>query len=154
MPSSQSKTKQFIHHANGYFWIAVGAFLFTLSLQIFLIPNHLIDGGIVGIALILSRIYDSSYLPYFLIILNLPFVYLAYRSIRKSFVIHMLIAIGLLALFSKLFSHLPPFTGDSLEIIVFGGAILGVGAGLIIRYGACLDGTEILAILINQKKRF
>jgi uncharacterized membrane-anchored protein YitT (DUF2179 family) len=48
----------------------------------------------------------------------------------------------------------PTFIGDSLEIIVFGGAILGIGAGLIIRYGGCLDGTEILAIIINRKKGF
>ena len=66
----------------------------------------------------------------------------------------MLVATGLLALCSHLFSHFPTFTGDSLEIIVFGGAMLGIGAGLIIRYGACLDGTEIMAILINQKKGF
>ena len=46
----------------------------------------------------------------------------------------------------------PAFIGDPLEIIVFGGAILGIGAGLIIRHGGCLDGTEILAILINRRK--
>ena len=154
MPMPQSKTRQFMHQANSYFWIILGAFLFSLSLQVFLVPNQLIDGGIVGVALILARLYESTYFSYFLILLNIPFVYLAYRFIRKSFVIHMLIAIGFLALWSRLLHDLPAFTGDSLEIIIFGGAILGVGAGLIIRYGACLDGTEILAILINQKKGF
>jgi uncharacterized membrane-anchored protein YitT (DUF2179 family) len=66
----------------------------------------------------------------------------------------MLIAVLLFAGFLFLFNHLTPFDGDSLEIIVFGGAILGIGVGLIIRYGGCLDGTEILAIIINRKKGF
>ena len=138
----------------GYFWLGLGVFLFSLSLQIFLIPNQLIDGGIIGVALILSRLYGNEYFPYLLVLLNLPFLYLAYRYIRRTFVIHMLVAIALLAACSYVFKHLPSFQGDSLEIIVFGGGILGIGAGLIIRYGACLDGTEIMAILINRKKGF
>jgi uncharacterized membrane-anchored protein YitT (DUF2179 family) len=154
MPNVLSKKKIFKNQSIACFWLALGAFLVALSLQVFLIPNQLIDGGIIGIALILARLYDSSYLPYLLILLNLPFVYLAFRYIRRSFVFHMLIAIGLLAASLYFLRGFSAFHGDSLEIIVFGGAILGIGAGLIIRYGACLDGTEILAILINRKKGF
>ena len=120
----------------------------------FLVPNQLIDGGIVGVALILARIYHSAYLPYYLVILNLPFVYLAYKYIRRSFVIHMLTALGFFALWVYILKGVSPFHGDSLEIIFFGGALLGLGTGLIIRYGGCLDGTEIMAILINRKKGF
>ena len=154
MPTPQSKKKYIIHQFIACFWIALGAFLAALALQVFLIPNQLIDGGITGIALILARLYGSEYLPYLLVPLNLPFVYLAFRYIRRSFVLHMLIAIGLFAIFLYALKGISPFHGDSLEIIVFGGAILGIGTGLIIRYGACLDGTEIMAILINRKKGF
>ena len=66
----------------------------------------------------------------------------------------MIIAILLFAFFLWILDAAPPFFGESLEIIVFGGAILGVGAGLIIRNGACLDGTEILAIIINRRQGF
>ena len=105
-----------------------------------------------GVALILTRLYGGSYLSYFLVLLNIPFIYLALRYIRRSFVVHMLIAVLLFAGFLSLFGDFKAFDGDNLEIIVFGGALLGIGVGLIIRYGGCLDGTEILAIIINRKK--
>ncbi len=134
--------------------MAIGAFFAALSIRIFLIPNELIDGGVVGISLILARLYGSSYLSYFLWILNIPFVFLAWRFIRRSFVLHMLAAIVFFALFLFLLEKVPSFGADPLEAIVIGGVILGAGAGMIIRHGGCTDGTEILAILINRKKGF
>lgn len=154
MPATQSKLKTVTHQSIAYFWIILGAFLAAVSIRIFLLPNELIDGGIVGIALILARLFGDSYLSYFLIALNLPFLYLAYRYIRRTFVIHMFVAVILFAGFLIVLDKAPGFYGDALEVIVFGGAILGLGVGLIIRYGGCLDGTEILAIIINRKKGF
>lgn len=144
----------FIHHAITFFWIALGSFLAAVSIRIFLLPNQLIDGGIVGVALILTRLFGDGYLSTFLILLNIPFIYLAYRFIRRTFVLHMLVAVILFAAFLVLLQKAPPFTADSLEVIVIGGAILGIGCGLIIRHGGCLDGTEILAIIINRKRGF
>jgi len=147
--------KSFFSHALAIFWITAGAFLAAVSIRIFLIPNALIDGGIVGLSLILARLFGDSFLSYFLILLNIPFIYLAVRFIRKWFVINMLVAVFFFALFLIVLQQAPHFTGgDTLEIIVFGGGILGIGVGLIIRYGGCLDGTEILAIIINRKKGF
>lgn len=154
MVSHQSPARTFAHHLSSFFWMALGAFLAAVAVRIFLVPNQLIDGGVVGVALIVARLYGDGYLSYVLILLNLPFIYLAYTCIRRSFLIHMLIAVLLFAGFLVLLQPAASFTGDPLEIIVFGGAILGVGAGLIIRHGGCLDGTEILAILINRSKGF
>lgn len=154
MPKSNTTLKSFTHQCLAYFWIAAGSFLAALSIEIFLLPNQLIDGGIVGIALILARLYGSSYLSYFFIALTIPFAYLAYKYIRRTFVLHMMFAAIFFAACIHFFHGVSSFTGDSLEIIVFGGAILGIGAGLVIRYGGCLDGTEIIAILINRKKGF
>ncbi len=134
--------------------MAIGAFCAALAIQIFLIPNELIDGGIIGISLILARIYGIEYLSLYLVLLNIPFIFLAWRYIRRTFVIQMLIALTLFALFLKILYALPSFAADPLEAIVIGGAMLGAGAGLIIRYGGCTDGTEILAILINRTKGF
>ncbi len=134
--------------------MALGAFLAALSIQVFLFPNRLIDGGVIGISLICARLFGSHYLPLFLIVFNLPFIYLAYRFIRRSFVVSMMIAILLFAGFLALLEDLPSFDADILEVIVFGGAILGLGVGLIIRNGGCTDGTEILAIIINRKRGF
>jgi len=152
MPYVGLKSKTF--NVSGYFWITVGAFLAAFAIRIFLVPNQLIDGGIIGIALILAKLIGDQYLSTFLIILNLPFIYLAFRYIRRTFVIHMFIAIVFFAGFLFLLEKLPQFNGDPIEVIVIGGALLGIGAGLIIRYGGCLDGTEILAIIINRKKGY
>ncbi|MGE5196826.1 MAG: YitT family protein [Anaerolineae bacterium] len=154
MPQPKSPLKSFLHYSSSFFWIALGAFLAAISTRIFLFPNQLIDGGIVGISLILARLFGENYLSYLLILLNAPFVYLAYTYIRRTFVIHMLIAVILFAGFLFILERAPGFIGDPLEIIVFGGAILGIGVGLIIRHGGCVDGTEILAIIINRKKGF
>ncbi|NGX45070.1 MAG: hypothetical protein K940chlam2_00210 [Chlamydiae bacterium] len=143
-----------LHYLKDFFWILIGAFLAAVSIRIFLLPNMLIDGGTIGIALILGRLFGENYLSYFLVVLNLPFIYLAFRFIRRTFVIHMFGAILIFAAFLFVLDKVPPFIGDPIEIIVFGGAILGIGAGLIIRNGGCLDGTEILAIIINRKKGF
>ncbi|MDP1608684.1 MAG: YitT family protein [Chlamydiales bacterium] len=154
MPQVQSTKQKILHHAISFCWITVGAFLEALAIRIFLIPNELIDGGVVGISLILNRLFNHSYLAVFVAVLNLPFIYLAYRYIRRSFVIHMLPAILIFAFFLAILDSIPSFNADPLEAIVIGGAMLGAGAGLIIRHGACTDGTEILAILINRKKGF
>jgi uncharacterized membrane-anchored protein YitT (DUF2179 family) len=137
-----------------YFWIGIGSLLAALSIRVFLFPNQVIDGGVIGISLILARLLGGQYLSLFLILFNLPFVYLAYKFIRRTFVISMMVAILLFAGFLALFASIPSFDADALEVIVFGGAILGAGIGLIIRNGGCTDGTEILAIMINRKKGF
>ena len=154
MPTTQSTAKTYFHYLSLFLWLAVGAFLAAVAIRIFLVPNQLIDGGVVGIALILARLYGDNYLSYAMVLLNIPFLYWAYAYIRRSFVIYMLLALLLFAGFLMVLQHAPPFIGDPLEIIVFGGAILGIGVGLIIRHGGCLDGTEILAILINRRTGF
>lgn len=139
-----------------YFWLALGAFLAAFALEVFFIPNNLIDGGIVGVAMIFGKAFGKQVIPFLLILFNLPFLILAYRSIGRFFVIHMLVATFLFAGSMIFISTVMPiqFRGDSLEVVVIGGAILGVGIGLIIREGGCLDGTEILAIIINRRAGF
>lgn len=151
---TSSTPKKFSQHLVTFLCIAIGSFLAAASIQVFLMPNRLIDGGIIGISLILARVFGEAYLSGFVIVLTIPFLYLAYKFIRRTFVIQMFIAVMLFALFNTLLHSVPAFYGDPLEIIVIGGALLGIGCGLIIRYGGCLDGTEILAIIINRKKGY
>ncbi|MBA3816095.1 MAG: YitT family protein [Parachlamydiaceae bacterium] len=156
MYSPQSSAKLFATHLVGYFFLAMGAFLSAFALEVFFIPNQLIDGGIVGVAMICAKLFGQKYLPLFLLIFNLPFLYLAYRSIGKVFLLHMLFA-TLVFVGSLVFIHqvMPlEFKGEMLEVVVIGGAVLGIGIGLIIRYGGCVDGTEILGIIINRQTGF
>lgn len=155
MPKKKQPLSKFLARESvGVLWMALGALLAALSIRVFLIPNELIDGGIIGISLILGRLYGNEYLSFYLIALNIPFLYLAWRYIRRSFVLHMLAAVVLFAIFLSILEKLPTFEADPLEAIVIGGAILGAGIGLIIRNGGCTDGTEILAILMNRKQGY
>ncbi len=159
------------HSAHGYFsvyyfkslfWFVIGCFLAALGVEVFLIPNQLVDGGIVGLSIMGAYLFGQGLLPYFFVLLNAPFVFLAYRLIGKHFVIQMLTAVCIFAVFIELFYWVPlwfhmgplEFHGEALEIIVLGGFIIGCGVGLIIRHGGSTDGTEILGIIINRKKGF
>ncbi|WP_110113506.1 YitT family protein [Bacillus sp. CGMCC 1.16541] len=133
--------------------ISIGALLMATGLEIFLVPNNVVDGGITGISIMLSHITGVK-LGVFLFVLNLPFVFLGYKQIGKTFAISTIFGILLLSILTTMFHHLPAFTDDVLLATVFGGMILGIGIGLVIRYGGSLDGTEILAILINKKVPF
>lgn len=144
------------------FWLIIGSTLAALAIDVILIPNRLIDGGIVGISMMSAYLSHEEYLPFYLMLFNLPFVFLAFRQIGKHFVIQMLTAVGLFALALSLFFWVPEwfdltplrFNGSDLEVIILGGFVLGVGVGLIIRNGASTDGTEILGIIINRRLGF
>lgn len=151
VPTSSAKSWAF--EIIFYLWMALGAFLAAFAIEFFLIPNKLIDGGIVGIAMIFGNIFGKHLIAPFLILFNIPFLFLAYRHIGKTFLIHMLVAVMMFSIFLLLFDRTISygFEGNILEVVVIGGAILGIGLGLIIRVGGCLDGTEILGIILNRR---
>lgn len=135
-----------------YLWIAIGAILAAFSIEVFLVPSNLIDGGIIGISMMFSYAFGPQLLAGFLALFTAPFLYLAWKHIGKSFLMHMLFAVASFVASIFVIHHYFDWTfiGESLEVVVIGGAILGIGTGLIIRYGGCLDGTEILGILVNN----
>lgn len=131
------------------FFIVLGIFTAAFGLESFLLPNSFIDGGATGISLLLT---NTSSLPlYILIILvNFPFMIMAYKVIGKLFAIKTTIAILGLAFVIALVDF-PEVTEDKLLVAVFGGFFLGAGIGLSIRGGSVLDGTEVLAIFLSRK---
>lgn len=133
--------------------ITIGALLMATGLEIFLVPNRVIDGGVTGISIMLSHITGIT-LGVFLFLLNLPFVYLGYKQFGKTFAISTVYGIIMLSLFATFFHPVPPFTEDILLATIFGGIFLGIGVGLVIRNGGALDGTEILSIVISRKVPF
>jgi uncharacterized membrane-anchored protein YitT (DUF2179 family) len=133
--------------------ITLGAALMAVGLEIFLVPNHVIDGGIVGISIMLSYLTGWK-LGIFIFILNIPFFFIGYKQIGKTFALSTLYGIIILSIGTTLLHPVPAFTQDILLATVFGGIVLGIGVGMVIRYGGSLDGTEILAILFNKKLPF
>jgi uncharacterized membrane-anchored protein YitT (DUF2179 family) len=134
-------------------FMVIGAALVSVGLEIFLVPNKIIDGGIVGISIISAHL---SGLPIgiFLLLLNLPFLFLGYKQIGKTFAFSTLFAVIVMSIGTTLLHPVPPLTIDPLLAAVFGGIILGIGVGMVIRSGGSLDGTEIVAILVNKKTPF
>ncbi|MDF2814460.1 MAG: hypothetical protein K0Q81_660 [Paenibacillus sp.] len=133
--------------------IILGSALVSVGLEIFLVPNNIIDGGIVGLSIISSHLSGLP-LGIFLFLLNLPFLFLGYKQIGKTFAISTLFAVALMSIGTFLLHPVPPLTIEPLLATVFGGITLGVGVGLVIRSGGSLDGTEIVAILVNKKSPF
>ncbi len=142
-------------HLNLYlkdtFFIVIGIFAAAFGLESFLLPNSFIDGGVTGISLLVSEVTQTP-LWILIILINLPFMVMAYRAIGKQFAIKAIIAILGLALVLALIEF-PEVTQDKLLVAVFGGFFLGAGIGLSIRGGSVLDGTEVLAIFLSRKWR-
>ncbi|EDL64452.1 YitT family protein [Bacillus sp. SG-1] len=151
------KRESVFHLIYRFFFIIVGAGLAAMSIELFLIPNNIIDGGIIGISLILDYLFSE--IPFIsfatlLVVLNLPFMYSGYKHIGKTFVISSLVGVVALAIIESLLHHVEPFVTEEILATVFGGLTLGVGVGLVIRHGGSLDGTEILGILLTKKLPF
>ena len=142
-----------LFYVKKYLVILLGALIAAIGLEVFLIPNNVIDGGVVGLSIMASYI-TSMPLGVFLVLLNLPFMYLGYKQIGRSFTIATFVAICLLSAWSAVFEPIPPVTIDPFLAAIFGGIIDGVGVGLIIRAGGSLDGTEIVAIIMDRKSVF
>ncbi|MEC0170581.1 YitT family protein [Paenibacillus graminis] len=133
--------------------MVLGAAMMSVALEIFLVPNQLIDGGITGISIMISHIFHIP-LGIILTLLNLPFLVIGYKQIGKTFALSTLFAVVLMSIGTQLLHPVAPLTGEPLLAAVFGGVILGVGVGLVVRYGGSLDGTEIVAILVSKKLPF
>ena len=138
-----------LHKSHDIFFIVLGVISAGFGLKGFLLPNKFIDGGAMGISLLISETTNVS-LSILVVIVNLPFIILGYSNIGKQFAIKSILAIIGLAL-AIYFIPYPLITSDKLLIAVFGGFFLGAGIGLAIRGGAVIDGTEVLAIYLSKK---
>lgn len=137
-----------------YIIIFFGALIAAIGLETFLIPNEVIDGGVVGISIMGEAVFGYP-MGLFLVVLNLPFVLLGYKQIGKSFAIATIFAIIVLSLWSYILDpYLGTVTEDLFLAAIFGGIIDGLGVGLIIRAGGSLDGTEMVAIILDKKTAF
>ncbi len=140
---------EFTHIIHDSFFIVLGVLSAGFGLKGFLLPNLFLDGGVTGIALIITELTEIP-LSILLVAINLPFIILAFSTISRQFALRSIIAILLLAI-TVHFIPFPIITNDKLLIAVFGGFFLGLGIGLAIRGGSVIDGTEVLAIFASKK---
>ena len=133
--------------------IVIGAGIAAIGLEAFLIPNSLTDGGVVGVSIIASEVFNMP-IGVFLILVNIPFIYLGYKKLGKLFALASMFGIAMLAGLTTVLHHDYIATTDPLLAAVFGGVVVGAGVGFVIRYGGTMDGTEIIAILGDKKLPF
>ena len=135
------------------FMITVGAVIAAFALEEFLVPFTILDGGVVGISMIISQLWGVP-LGVLTIALNIPFMIVGFKRLGIRFLIKAIYAMAVFSSFLGVFEDMKEVTNQEILVVVFGGVLLGVGVGLILRYGGCLDGTEIVAMLLSHHMEF
>ena len=133
-----------------FFGISVGSVIAAFAIEEFLVPCKIMDGGVVGIGIIINNLTLIP-LGILTVVLNIPFLFIGARKMGKMFIVKAAYAMLLFSIFLGVFEPIDSATEEPLLAVSFGGVILGIGVGLVIRFGACLDGTETVAILLNKK---
>ncbi|GIN13734.1 membrane protein [Shouchella clausii] len=134
--------------------IMIGGFIAAYGLEAVLIPNNVSDGGVTGLSIVGSQLFGLP-LGVLIALINIPFIWLGYKQIGKSFAIYSIIGIASLAVSTSLMHHIPTIIeGDTLLVTVVGGIVLGFGMGLALRNGGALDGIDMLAVLLSRKLPF
>jgi len=133
--------------------IVVGAVVFAIGLEGFLIPNNFLDGGVVGVSIIAGRFVDLP-MGVFIGALNLPFVVLAWFKIGRRSAVRSGIGIATLSVATIVLHHMEAITYQSWLALVCGGAMIAVGIGVALRHGGALDGTEVLATILANRTKY
>ena len=144
-----SVKKVFLNYIMPFMLLTAGAVIAALALEEFLVPFTILDGGVVGISMILNQLTGIK-LGIFTIVLNIPFLIIGWKRMGTSFLVKALYSMVIFSVFLGVFEELPALTDQEILVIAFGGFTLGVGVGLILRNGGCLDGTEIVALILSR----
>lgn len=143
------KTKKYQTLIN-FLMLTLGSIIGAFALETILIPNTILDGGVTGISIIISKL-TSIPLSILVLILNIPFVYIGYKNIGKGFLMRTVYSMVLFSLSLSYFAYFDTLIDTILLATVYGGALLGLGVGLVIHAGGCVDGTESVALVISKK---
>lgn len=133
-----------------YIMIMAGATAAAFAIEEFLVPCLILDGGIVGISIIINNLTNIQ-LGILTFVINIPFLYFGGRKMGREFIVKSVYAMIVFSVCLEIFAGFVNATAEYLLAVSFGGVILGIGVGIVIRFGGCLDGTETVAILLNKK---
>ncbi len=134
-----------------YLMIIVGALVASFSVVCILIPNDAIDYGTAGIAIIISKLSGFN-LSLCVTIIFLPFWIMGTKILGKRFGLRALIGMLSYSLGLFMFENIPfELNTEHFLAVAFGGASLGAGLALILKFGGCIDGSEIFANIIISK---
>ena len=134
-----------------YLLIAVGALMASFSVVCILIPNDAIDYGTAGIAIVINKLTGAN-LSLCVAMVFIPFLIAGFIVLGKKFGIKAILGSFFYTIGLSIFEEIPfELNTEHFLAVVFGGAILGAGLSLILRYGGCIDGSEIFANILLKK---
>lgn len=136
-----------------YLLIFLGAAMAAFALEAILVPNSILDGGVTGISIILNLLFQWK-LSLCIFLINIPFLYIGFKNLGWKFLIKAIYSILVFSILLELFHSVHHVTDNILLATIYGSVLLGVGVGLVIRFGGCLDGTESLGIVISKNTNF
>ncbi|RBW67922.1 YitT family protein [Bacillus taeanensis] len=131
-----------------YFFLTIGSIIVAGALELILAPNGLVDGGVTALAIMSNSLFDVPIWMVFLG-LNIPILLFTARDVGKQFVFRTLYANVVTSIGLIVFKPIPAITTSELLIVLYGGLILGLGIGIVVKFGGAIDGTEMLAIWFN-----
>jgi uncharacterized membrane-anchored protein YitT (DUF2179 family) len=131
------------------FQIILAILLASIGLKAFLLPNGFLDGGVTGVAILLSVLFKIN-ISYILPVVTIPFFLIGWFTLSKRIIYKSAISVLSLAIMIHV-ENFEAVTEDKLLIAIFGGIFLGAGIGLAIKNGTVLDGAEIIGIYINER---
>lgn len=130
--------------------IVVGSLVTACAVNLFLVPFKLADGGIVGLSVVLFYRFGLPVAPT-VVALNLPIFLAGWRVLGLSFIGRTFFGVLVLATFIQLTRQLAPVTEDLLLATFYGGAVQGLGLGLVLRAGGSTGGTDTLARIVARR---
>ena len=153
MSDNTSKMKKYMQEISSYVMVMMGAVIAAFSIEEFLVPCTILDGGIVGISIMINNLSGIS-LGILTLVLNIPFLLAGMRKLGTKFIVKSAVAMVTFSSFLEIFAPFVEVTQEYLLAVCFGGVFLGVGVGFVIRAGGCLDGTETVAVVLNKRFNF
>lgn len=140
------------------FKVVFGSFLMCFSINMFVVPNHLYTGGVLGLSQLIRSFavdtfklnvsFDFSGIIYYLI--NIPLFVVAYRRVSKTFFFRTLFSVTIQAVMLSLFPS-KLIVNDILTNVLVGGLFVGTGVGMILSSGASTGGTDIVGVALAKK---
>ena len=131
-------------------FILIGCFLYAAGIGLFLDPNKLAPGGVVGISVILSHSLGGETGTWYFL-LNIPIILLGWWKFGGRFIINSFYAIALNSIFTNIFSIFPAVTNNTFLAAVAGSLLVGSGLGLVLKTGATTGGMDIVIKILRRK---
>ncbi|WP_332629050.1 YitT family protein [Halalkalibacter flavus] len=133
-----------------YLTLTIGSIIVAAGLELILAPNGLVDGGVTAIAIMANSQLGWPIWAVYLA-LNVPTLLISGRFMGRKFVVRTLYANAVTTAALWWLAPMQAITSSEVLIVLYGGLMLGLGIGLVVKAGGAVDGTEMVAIWVNRR---